>query len=100
LINAGFPRPQTQIPVLLPTGCPGYYLDMGWPDLMVSVEYDGEHHRTDRGQYTRDLARTEYIARVGWLNVRVVADHSKAEIIRRVRDAWAQRGQGRRAETA
>ena len=47
LIEAGFPRPQTQIPVLAPDGYPRYYLDMGWPEFMVAVEYDGEQHRTD-----------------------------------------------------
>lgn len=46
LIDAGFTRPQTQIPVLAPDGYPQYYLDMGWPDVMVAVEYDGEQHRS------------------------------------------------------
>jgi hypothetical protein len=32
LIRAGFPRPQTQIPVLGADGFPRYFLDMGWRD--------------------------------------------------------------------
>ena len=35
LIDAGFPRPQTQIPVLRANGYSRYHLDMGWEDLMV-----------------------------------------------------------------
>lgn len=42
LINAGFPRPSTQIPLLGVYGHPKYFLDMGWEDIMLAVEYDGE----------------------------------------------------------
>jgi hypothetical protein len=67
LIDAGFPRPQTQIPVLGPDGKPLCRLDMGWEDLM------------------------EYLHGVGWLVVRVVTEHRRREIVRRVRDARASR---------
>lgn len=91
LIDAGFPRPQTQIPVLTPAGKLRYSLDMGWPEWMISVEYDGEQHRESRLQYGHDITRSEYVAGVGWLNIRVIADHTESSIIRRVRDAWARR---------
>jgi very-short-patch-repair endonuclease len=86
LIDAGFPRPQTQIAVRAPDGLPRYYLDMGWEDLMVAVEYDGRHH-TDRPIYSRDVIRLEYVNSVGWIVVRVVAEHRRAEIVHRVRQA-------------
>jgi very-short-patch-repair endonuclease len=86
LIDAGFPRPQTQIAVRAPDGLPRYYLDMGWEDLMVAVEYDGRHH-TDRPIYSRDIIRLEYVNSVGWIVVRVVAEHRRAEIVHRVRQA-------------
>lgn len=41
----GFPKPLTQIPVRS-GGRIKYYLDMGWVDLKIAVEYDGDHHRT------------------------------------------------------
>ncbi len=56
LIDAGLPRPATQIPVTTPDGAQVYYLDMGWEEPMVAVEYDGEHHRLDRWQYARIFA--------------------------------------------
>ncbi len=90
LIDAGFPAPQTQIPVARPDGR-WYYLDMGWPDIMVAVEYDGEHHRTDRPRYAGDVVRLEYLASVGWIVIRVLADHRRAEIIDRVHRAWEAR---------
>lgn len=90
LIHAGFPRPQTQIPVRGPDGHPRYYLDMGWQDQMIAVEYDGRHH-TDRPVYSRDIIRLEYVNTVGWNVVRVVAEHRQAEILHRVRQAWELR---------
>jgi hypothetical protein len=88
LIAAGFPRPETQIPVLRDDGCSYYFLDMGWRDVMVAVEYDGEQHRLDRNIYRNDLTRSEYIAYLGWLRIRVVAGDRRAEIIERTRRAW------------
>ena len=57
LIDAGLPRPQTQIPVLGVNGLPFAYLDLGWDQAMVAVEYDGDQHRTDRRQYAKDVRR-------------------------------------------
>ena len=58
VIRAGYPRPQTQIPVLSADGHRRYYLDMGWEDLMLAVEYDGEQHRVDPVQYAYDIQRS------------------------------------------
>ena len=84
LIEAGFPRPQTQIPVLAPDGYPRYFLDMGWPQYMVAVEYDGEQHRTDSTQYRSDVLRSEYIDGLGWRRIRVLAGHRRDDIVARV----------------
>lgn len=43
LTQAGLPPPQTQIRVVDDLGDPVAYLDMGWEDLKVAVEYDGDH---------------------------------------------------------
>ncbi|HZE16325.1 MAG TPA: hypothetical protein VE197_11770, partial [Mycobacterium sp.] len=87
LVDCGLPRPQTQIPVLGSDGLPIAYLDMGWPDRMVAVEYDGDHHRVDRLQYVKDIGRLELLERIGWLIIRVVAEDHPADIVRRVRCA-------------
>jgi uncharacterized protein DUF559 len=87
LIDAGLPRPQTQIPVLGADGIPVAYLDLGWEDHMVAVEYDGDHHRTDRRQYVKDIRRQEMLERMGWIIIRVVAEDGPANILRRVRAA-------------
>lgn len=90
LINAGFPRPKTQIPVARPCGR-WYYLDMGWPDIQVAVEYDGEHHRTSRSAYAIDVERQDYLTSIGWIVVRVLADHRRTDVISRVKRAWDAR---------
>ncbi|MGC2654614.1 MAG: DUF559 domain-containing protein [Mycobacterium sp.] len=87
LIRAGLPRPSTQIPVMSVDGARMYYLDMGFEDLMVAVEYDGEQHRMDRWQYTKDIRRSEALERLGWIVIRVIAGDRPADIVRRVRDA-------------
>ncbi|OBK10196.1 DUF559 domain-containing protein [Mycobacterium asiaticum] len=91
LIEAGIPRPRTQIPVSDEFGEIFAFLDMGWPELKVAVEYDGEQHRTDQRQYKWDSRRREILERLGWIVVRVLAGDRPANIVRRVRDALARR---------
>jgi hypothetical protein len=91
LMDNGFPRPATQIPVPGPDGLPRYYLDIGWEDIMVAVEYDGEHHRKDTPSYRRDIVRLEYIQSLGWIVVRVVAGNRPREVVESVRRARASR---------
>lgn len=91
LIEAGFPRPHTQIPLYAPDGYPRYYLDMGWEQFMVAVEYDGEQHRTDTVQFRGDVTRSEYIDGLGWRRIRVLAGDRRDEIVRRVERAGVPR---------
>ncbi len=91
LIRAGLPRPQTQIPVSADFDDVTYHLDMGWAEVQVAAEYDGEQHRKDRWQYTWDITRRETLERLGWIVIRVVAGDRPAEIVRRVRAALARR---------
>jgi very-short-patch-repair endonuclease len=65
-IRAGYPRPRTQIPVLSPDGRRWYYLDMGWEDIKLATEYDGEQHRVNPVQYAYDIQRSEDLDFLGW----------------------------------
>ena len=94
LIEAGLPRPRTQIPVLDEFGSVFAYLDMGWEDVKVGVEYDGDHHRGDRSQYNWDIRRLERLQHRGWVLVRVVAGDRPGDIVRRARSARAGRTPG------
>lgn len=91
LVDAGLPRPQTQIPVRDEFGTVIAYLDLGWERLRVAVEYDGDQHRSDRSQYSWDIGRLEILQRLGWIVIRVIAGDRPAGIVRRVKTALAGR---------
>jgi very-short-patch-repair endonuclease len=91
LIRAGYPRPQTQIPVHGEYGELVAVVDMGWEDVKVAVEYEGDHHRTDRRQFNRDIARIDALTELGWIVVRVTAEDVPGGILRRVAAAWTRR---------
>jgi hypothetical protein len=88
LVRSGFPRPQTQIPVFDDFGYARYYLDMGWEDVMIAVEYDGDHHR-DPAVFGSDIVRSEFIGYRSWTHLRIVAGAHPADIVNRVRRAWS-----------
>lgn len=90
LIRAGFPRPQTQIPVY-DYGALIACLDMGWQDIKVAVEYEGDHHRTDQRQFNKDIRRAKTLAEIGWTVVRVTIEDTPGGVIARVAAAWARR---------
>ena len=91
LIGAGHPTPRTQIPVLSPDCRRRYYLDMGWEDVKIAVEYDGDHHRSDPVQFEYDLVRSADIEERGWRLIRVAKRSRPDEVLARVQRAWLAR---------
>ncbi|WP_241010701.1 endonuclease domain-containing protein [Mycobacterium camsae] len=96
LVNAGFPKPRTQLPVMGRHGFPRYFLDIGWEDIRLAAEYDGDQYWTDPAQYASDVDRQEYLQRIGWTVIRVVGRHRPSDVIRRVQCAWDALTKGRR----
>jgi hypothetical protein len=90
LIDGGLPRPRTQIRVSDDVN--EAFIDMGYDEPMVGFDYEGAHHSKDRGQYVYDIGRAEFVERQGWLDIRVVAEHSRYFILHRAREAFARRG--------
>ncbi|MGQ9409759.1 hypothetical protein [Mycolicibacterium gilvum] len=91
LLMREFPRPQTQIPLVDEWGMPLIRLDMGWEAAKIAVEYDGAHHQENRSQYVTDERRLRLIQARDWLYVKVIKEDKPAEILARVRRAWALR---------
>lgn len=87
LIDQGFARPHTQIPVIDSDGYVFARLDMGWPELKIAVEYDGEHHRTDDAQYRKDASRIRKLNALNWIVIRVMKGDRPHEIAAWVRAA-------------
>ncbi|MCV7421825.1 hypothetical protein H7K45_14850 [Mycobacterium yunnanensis] len=95
LVRSGLPRPVTQVPVLDGRGRVVRRVDMGWPEYLVGVEYDGEHHWTGPDDYADDIDRLEFLAARGWCIVRVSARQLRSErprVVERVRLALRDRG--------
>lgn len=91
MMDAGLPIPTTQIPVHENWHLLGI-LDMGWEKYKVAVEYDGDHHRTDRRQYVKDQRRLRKLEALGWIIIRVIAEDPPEDVVRRVRGALIRRG--------
>jgi hypothetical protein len=91
LLRAGFPAPQTQIPVYDEYGQLVAVLDMGWDHIKLAVEYEGDHHWTDRRQFKKDIRRAEALTELGWIDVRVTAEDTEGGVIARVSAAWDRR---------
>jgi len=88
LIRAGFPKPQTQIPVLGADGFPRYFLDMGWRDNHVWPSSTTADNIGPIPASMQMTSRQEYIATLGWTVIRVVGRHRAQDVIRRVQHAW------------
>ena len=72
LVLAGLPRPRAQVPVADSSGRVFAYIDNGYEEWLVGVDYDGEPHRD---QWRQDLERQERIRDRGWWHRRYTALH-------------------------
>jgi hypothetical protein len=74
LIDAGLPRPQTQIVVYGNFPKRFARVDMGYEEFKVGVEYDGADHWTNPKRRAYDIDRHAELLARGWLIIRVSAD--------------------------
>lgn len=92
VIDAGYPAPTTQIPVSDRRGLIGW-VDMGYEEFGIALEYDGDQHRRDRKRYVKDQRRLRRLEAAGWIVIRVIAEDTAADVIRRLERALRRRGQ-------
>jgi hypothetical protein len=91
-IDAGLPKPTTQITIYDECGRYVRTIDMGWEDFMVGAEYDGEQHRTNRAQYVKDQRVWPKLRELGWHVVRAIKEDCDADLVRQAWDAMVSRG--------
>jgi very-short-patch-repair endonuclease len=48
-------------------------VDFLWREARVVVEYEGDHHRTDRRQWQSDIQRTRLLESIGWRVIRITS---------------------------
>jgi hypothetical protein len=91
-IDAGLPRPTTQIPIVEGRGRLVRMLDMGWEEYMVGSEYDGDQHQTDRRRYVKDVKVMRKLRALGWIVEQVIKEDCGEDIVRRAWNALVSRG--------
>ncbi|MFC4012427.1 DUF559 domain-containing protein [Nonomuraea purpurea] len=94
LIEGGLPRPATQIRVNLDDDRSAY-LDLGWEEFKVAVEYDGRAHHTSPIDQQYDADRRDELRRHGWRVIAVrrnVIPCQIADLLHHVASALIERG--------
>jgi hypothetical protein len=95
LVQNGFPRPQTQIPVYDECGRLFARIDIGWPEYRVGVDFEGKHHWTDPRQRDWDVERYAKLPELGWIDIRATArilHNRRQDFFDRVAGALISRG--------
>ncbi|MFD0905199.1 hypothetical protein [Actinomadura sediminis] len=74
VVDAGFPRPACQVPVMGPYDRL-LYVDLGYAEFRVGLEYDGERHHTGSDARDRDRRRRKWLAEeMNWELIPVTRD--------------------------
>lgn len=73
VIDAGLPHPEVNAEVVDDRGRFLASPDLIWRSAKVALEYEGDHHRTDRDQWHRDLERYSRLQENGWIVLRASA---------------------------
>lgn len=94
IVRAGFPPPQTQVPVRNEYGVVIAHLDMGWEDEKIGLEYEGAHHRLSREQFAYDIRKHEQVREAGWRVLRVTSMDTRATVLNRLAELRASRAPG------
>ena len=95
LVDAGLPRPETQIQVFDPYGDFVARIDMGYRKLLIGVEYDGAQHWGDPAQRANDIDRHAELKALGWIIIRVSSELLRsrpATVVSRVDESLRSRG--------
>ena len=95
IVAAGMPEPEVNVPIVGRHGREFALGDLVFPKYMVIVEYDGEQHREDNTQYSRDVDRLDDLAELGYRVIRVNKTHRwerRHRVLEKIRAALVARG--------
>jgi hypothetical protein len=77
-VAAGLLEPELNARILDEAGQWVATCDFVWRAARVIVEYEGDHHRTDRRQWQSDIARIRMLEALGWRVLRITATDLRA----------------------
>lgn len=72
IVDAGLPEPMTDMPVEVEGGLV-LHTDLGYPELRLGIEYEGDDHRKNRRKWESDVLRRELMEEAGTSVLRVTA---------------------------
>ncbi|MCH8570184.1 hypothetical protein LSI54_02215 [Nesterenkonia sp. AY15] len=72
---AGLPEPRVNPVIRHPSGHPWFEPDLAIPEFRVSIQYEGEELHSTPVSVRKDVRRSEITEQLGWLEVRITADH-------------------------
>lgn len=94
-VRAGLPEPELDYDVIAADGTPIGFTEIAFPDQRLLVEGEGDHHRTDRKQWYRDVEKHTACEDAGWRVLRLVSTHaypSTRPAVQRISTALRQAG--------
>jgi hypothetical protein len=91
VIDAGFPEPEPNGVIELASGR-RTRADLVFREYRVILEYDGQHHRSDANQWSKDVDRLNELAANGWVVIRVNKDTQVRQVLGLLRHALTARG--------
>ena len=91
LIDSGFREPVVHPAVYSRLDDCVLHPDLGYPELRIAIEYEGDHHRISPAQYAQDIRRSELFEAEGWMLLRVAKQTDMASFAKRLEDYIAQR---------
>jgi hypothetical protein len=71
--RGGLPEPELNAEVYAEDGHFIARVDFLWREARVIVEYEGDHHRTDRRQWQLDIQRVRLLESLGWRVLRITS---------------------------
>ncbi|KQX05033.1 MULTISPECIES: hypothetical protein [unclassified Leifsonia] len=90
-LRAGYPDAELNGLIVLSSGRRTHG-DLVYRKYKILLEYDGEQHRLDGGQFATDVKRLNDFSEDGWIVIRVVRHTSEREALARLDRALRSRG--------
>ena len=59
--------------------------DLGYPHALLALEYEGDHHRSSKAQWTSDIARDEALRQEGWEVLKVTSKTNRILLEHKIR---------------
>lgn len=94
LVLGGLPVPEINRDIVEANGTVFARLDLRYRREKVAIEYQGDYHRENKGQWRKDMSRRRRLEADGWFVIEINADDlcNPEELVRSIRSVLIKRG--------